>query len=105
MAFNSKPIFGDGVGPTQEDFACRSELSKEFHDSKSTLWYLICDHMMAITDGHLLVCDSDFMTSVKLSGKILKLKKLHEKLEKKELIRIRILLTLGNALNGVTMFL
>ena len=33
-----------------------------FHDSKSTLWGNIYDHIIAMPAGYIVVCDSDFET-------------------------------------------
>mmetsp|Transcript_29729 Transcript_29729/g.28588 ORF Transcript_29729/g.28588 Transcript_29729/m.28588 type:complete len:247 (-) Transcript_29729:15-755(-) len=47
---------------------------ENFHDSKDTIWCHIYDHIMALPDGYVVVCDSVFATSRKLDGKLLKLK-------------------------------
>ena len=45
-----------------------------FHDSKSTLWGRIYDHIVAIPAGYVVVCDSAFETRGDLAGKLVKLK-------------------------------
>ena len=48
-------------------------LPGNFHDSKSTLWCNIYDHIMALPDGYVVVCDSAFNTGGRLKGKLVKL--------------------------------
>ena len=55
-------------------FDAGANLPENFYDSKSTLLCRICDHVIAITDGHVITCDLDFMTIRNLSEKIVKLK-------------------------------
>ena len=45
-----------------------------FHDSKSTLWGNIYDHIVALPEGFIVVCDSAFETRGSLDGKLIKLK-------------------------------
>jgi len=45
-----------------------------FHDSKSTLWGNIYDHIVAMPAGFIVVCDSAFETRGALKGKLVKLK-------------------------------
>ena len=45
-----------------------------FHDSKSTLWGNMYDHIIAMPEGYIVVCDSAFETRGELKGKLLKLK-------------------------------
>ena len=45
-----------------------------FHDSKSTLWGNVYDHISTLPDGFKVVCDSAFETRGFLSGKLVKLK-------------------------------
>ena len=45
-----------------------------FHDSKSSLWCDIYQHIKKLPDGFKIVCDSDFATKGDLEGKIVKLK-------------------------------
>ena len=49
-------------------------LPGNFHDSKSTLWCRIYNHIMDLPDGYIVVCDSAFMTSGSLENKLIKLK-------------------------------
>ena len=45
-----------------------------FHDSKSTLWRNMYEHISALPDGFIVVCDSAFETKGELAGKLVKLK-------------------------------
>ena len=45
-----------------------------FHDFKSTLWGNIYDHIVALPDRFIAVCDSAFETRELLDGKLIKLK-------------------------------
>ena len=45
-----------------------------FHDSKSALWGNIYEHIIALPDGFIVVCDSAFETRGDLKGKLVKLK-------------------------------
>ena len=49
-------------------------LPGNFHDSKSTLWCAIYEHIANLPDGYIVVCDSAFTTSGNLTGKLCKLK-------------------------------
>jgi len=49
-------------------------LPGNFHDSKSTLWCHVYDHIAALPDGHIVVCDSAFTCSGDMEGKLYKLK-------------------------------
>ena len=60
--------------PRGKVISAAANLHGNFHDSKSTLWCYAHDHVMALCDGHVLVCDSAFVTSEKLKGKMVKLK-------------------------------
>ena len=40
-----------------------------FHDSKSTLWENVYDHISALPAGFIVVCDSAFETRCNLEGK------------------------------------
>ena len=45
-----------------------------FHDSKSTLWTGMYDHIAALPDGFIVVCDSAFVCTGKMKGKLVKLR-------------------------------
>ena len=45
-----------------------------FHDSKSTLWTGIYDHIANLPDGFIVVCDSAFVCTGRMEGKLVKLK-------------------------------
>ena len=45
-----------------------------FHDSKSTLWGKIYEHIVDMPAGYVVVCDSAFETRGDLAGKLVKLK-------------------------------
>ena len=45
-----------------------------FHDSKSSLWARIYDHIADLPDGFVVVCDSAFHCSGPMAGKLVKLK-------------------------------
>jgi len=49
-------------------------LPGNFHDSKSTLWRRIYNHIMDLPDGYIVVCNSAFMISGLLENKLIKLK-------------------------------
>ena len=48
-------------------------LPGNFHDSKSTLWCNIYDHIESLPEGFVVVCDSAFNTGGKLKDKLVKL--------------------------------
>ena len=45
-----------------------------FHDSKSCLWARMYEHIAALPDGFVVVCDSAFHCSGPMAGKLVKLK-------------------------------
>jgi hypothetical protein len=49
-------------------------LPGNFHDSKSTLWCNIYDHIIGLPEGYVVVCDSAFNTGGLLKTKLVKLK-------------------------------
>ena len=49
-------------------------LPGNFHDSKSTLWCHIYDHISDLPDGYKVVCDSAFSTGGRMKDKLVKLK-------------------------------
>jgi hypothetical protein len=49
-------------------------LPGNFHDSKSTMFCYIYNHIMALPNGYMVICDSAFMTSGRLEDKLIKLK-------------------------------
>ena len=51
-----------------------SNLPWNFHDSKSTLWCYAHDHTITLPYGNVLACNSAFVTSENLKGKMVKLK-------------------------------
>jgi len=51
-----------------------NNLPGNFHDSKATLWCHIYDHIAALPEGYIVVCDSAFNTGGNLKGKLVKLK-------------------------------
>ena len=60
--------------PRKKIFSAGVNFPGNFHDSKSTLWCYAHDHAMDLPNGCVLACDSAFVTSKQLKGKIVKLK-------------------------------
>lgn len=53
-------------------------LPSNFHDSKSTLWCNIYNHIAKLPEGYVVVCDSAFTITSELIGKLLKLKEVDD---------------------------
>ena len=60
--------------PRGKFFDAGINLPGNFHDSKGTLWCHIYDHIAALPEGYVVVCDSAFNTGGNLKGKLVKLK-------------------------------
>ena len=79
-------------------------LPRNFHDSKATLWCRIYDHLRALPDGYIVVCDSAFMTSGTLKNKLIKLKETTLEDGKERTEKILYLPIFINVLNRVIIF-